>query len=250
MPTLNKIPKFIAVCLLSACSIASIFEKTPPSIQATESIFLETNPNSQITFVMTDSLIPNLKESVTKELALTNMQVTQNYSEANIILKVKTRFSGKVLKKDMAKLLEDEVSFAAISNFEIKEKPQIQAEKITMIDRMIEDPSGMIAGFAIGAAMANPVVFAPIGMIAGSGINFAIGSIFGNTQQITILDIEIHEKTAKPIWYTEKRIQKKDEYSIRKYDYSQETNWKIYKTRIIAHNTTENLHKQVVALVL
>lgn len=250
MPTLNKIHKIFAVFLLSSCSLASMFETKPQSITTTESIFLDTNPDTQITFIMTDSILPNLKTKIANELKQHNIKIAANYSSANVVLKVKTRFSGKILKKDLGKLLEEEASFASVSNFEIKEKPRKEQEEKTTIDRLVEDPSGMIAGFAIGAAMSNPIVTAPIGMVAGSVLNFTIGSIFGQKEFITILDIEIHEKTPKPIWFTEKRLHQKDEYSIRKYEYSQETNWKIYKTRIIANGSNQNLEKNIASLVL
>ncbi len=91
----------------------------------------------------------------------------------------------------------------------------------------------MIVGFAIGAASGMPIIGAPIGMAVGAGLNIGFSNAFAKTEFLTIFDIEIHERTKKPIWYTDKRIHKKDEYSIRKYDFSEESNWKVYKTRVI-----------------
>ena len=250
MRILNRILKFVGIVLLGGCSIASIFEKAPPSVITTESIFLDTNPDTASAFIISDSIVPNLQENIANALEKSNVKMAQNYSSANVVVKVKTRFSGKVLKKDLPKLLEDEASFSSVANLEIKEKPQNIPENTSMIDRLIEDPSGMIVGFAVGSAISNPIVFAPIGMIVGSALNFGIGSAFSQTHYVTILDVEIHEKAQKPIWYTEKKIHKKDEYSVRKYEYSEQTNWKIYKTRIIANGTAKNLHKHIVALVL
>jgi hypothetical protein len=249
MRTFSTTPKLFALLLLASCSIANLFEKTPPSITTTETIFLDINPDIQSTFIATDGIVPNLEANIAKELENRKIKIATKHADANVILKVKTRFAGKVLKRDLPKLLEDETSFASLSNFEIKDKQNKNENSSTMIDRLVEDPSGMIAGFAIGAAMSNPIVFAPIGMVVGSAINFGIGSAISQSQNIIILDIEIHEKTQKPIWYTDKRLHKKDEYSVRRYEYSESTNWKVYKTRVIANGTTKNLHKYIIGLI-
>lgn len=65
----------------------------------------------------------------------------------------------------------------------------------TTIDQLIEDPSGMIVGFAIGAASGMPIIGAPIGIAVGAGLNIGFSNALAKTEMLTILDIEIHERT-------------------------------------------------------
>lgn len=246
----RNIPKIFVILLCTACGIADSFEKSPPSVILAESIFLDTNPDNMRVFVMSDSIVPDLKAKIIEEMQTNGITITQNYSSANVVLKIRTRFNGKVLRKDIPKLLHEETSFTSLQNFEPNERITDSNTEKTIIDKMVEDPSGMIIGFAIGAASSNPVTAAPLGMAIGSALNIGLGSIFQKTEKLTILDIEVQELSQKPIWYHDKRLHRKDEYSIRKYDYSEQTDRKTYKTRIIVHGAVKNLHEVVAGIVL
>lgn len=250
MPILKNVLKICGLLFFIACSITNSLENSSPSVIVTESIFLDTNPDHIKVFVMSDNIIPNLRGKIIDTLQTQGVNLTQDYSSANVVLKVKTHFHGKVYKKEIPVLLHGEISFSNIQNFEIKENPPQNLSEKTMIDKLVEDPSGMIIGFSIGAGLSNPITAAPLGMAIGAALNIGLTSVFEKKQILTILDIEVQERSQKPIWYNDKRLHKKDEYSIRKYDYSDQTNWKTYKTRIIVNGAVVDLHQRVAAIAL
>jgi uncharacterized protein YacL len=180
-----------------------------------------------------------------------NINIEENQSYANVLLKVKTTFHGKVLSSKINEIIDNKIAYENIES-PIKKYNTEQKYEKTTIDKLIEDPSGMIIGFAIGASMSNPIVSAPIGMALGATLNMSVNGLFKKTTMLTVFDIEIQEKTKKPLWYTDKRIHKKDEYSIRKYEYSEETNWKVYKTRVIVYGKINNseIAKRIASLVI
>ena len=200
------------------------------TITTTQSIFLDI-PDKTV-FLNIDGTIPDFRSVLSNELKNEGVNISKNYANANVLLKVKTKFHGEIISKNYEKTVQDETSFENIEQLPKPEKEREEYKKTT-IDQLIEDPSGMIVGFAIGAASGMPIIGAPIGMAVGAGLNIGFSNALAKTEMLTILDVEIHERTKKPIWYTDKRIHKKDEYSIRKYDFSEESNWKVYKTRVI-----------------
>jgi hypothetical protein len=229
MNTLQIVRISIAVILLSSCGYMSQ-ERHVNTITTTQSIFLDI-PDKTV-FLNIDGTIPEFRTAVFSEVKNEGVKISQNYANANVLLKVKTKFHGEIISKNYEKTVQDETSFENIEQLPKPEKEREEYKKTT-IDQLIEDPSGMIVGFAIGAASGMPIIGAPIGIAVGAGLNIGFSNAFAKTEFLTILDIEIHERTKKPIWYTDKRIHKKDEYSIRKYDFSEESNWKVYKTRVI-----------------
>ena len=229
MNTLRIVRILIATVLLSSCGYMSQ-ERHVNTITTTQSIFLD-SPDKTV-FLNIDGTIPQFRNVLLGELKNEGVKVSESYASANVLLKVKTKFHGQIISKNYEKIIQDQTSFENIEQFPKPEKEKEEYKKTT-IDQLIEDPSGMIVGFAIGAASGMPILGAPIGMAVGAGLNIGFSNAFAKTEILTILDIEVHERTKKPIWYTDKRIHKKDEYSIRKYDFSEETNWKVYKTRVI-----------------
>ncbi len=231
-----KISTFsIVITILSSCGLISQ-DKHINAITTTHMIFLDSNlnANSKNVDISIDSTIPQLREITLQKLKDDGIKIVDSNanSNANVVLKVKTKFHGEILSKHYQKTIEDEVSF---ENIEQLPKPEKEKEKYqrTTIDQLIEDPSGMIIGFAIGASTGTPIIGAPIGMAIGAALNISFSHLFAPTEILTILEVEVHEKAKQPIWYNDKRIHQKDEYSIRKYDFSEQTNWKVYKTRII-----------------
>lgn len=242
----------IAIAFLTSCGFTSQ-ERRINTITTTQSIFLD---NSEKTvFVNIDGTIPNFRAAVVNALKNDGVRVSEVYAGANVLLKVKTKFHGQIVSKNYEKLIHDETSFENIEQLPKPEKEREEYKKTT-IDQLMEDPSGMLVGFAIGASTGLPIIGAPIGMAIGAGLNIGFSNAFAQTEILTIFDVEIHERTKKPIWYVDKRIHKKDEYSIRKYDFSEETNWKVYKTRVIVRTKTEKqfsfyeVSKRVASLVI
>ena len=229
MNTLLIVRTVIALAFLGSCGYMSQ-ERHLNAITTTQSIFLDTSDKT--VFLNIDGTIPQFRNALLGELQNEGVKVSQNYANANVLLKVKTKFHGQIISKNYEKIIQDQTSFENIEQFPKPEKEKEEYKKTT-IDQLIEDPSGMIVGFAIGAASGMPILGAPIGMAVGAGVNIGFSNAFAKTEILTILDVEIHERTKKPIWYTDKRIHKKDEYSIRKYDFSEESNWKVYKSRVI-----------------
>jgi hypothetical protein len=229
MNTLLIVRTVIALAFLGSCGYMSQ-ERHLNVITTTQSIFLD-SPDKTV-FLNIDSTIPQFRNVLLGELKNEGVKVAENYANANVLLKVKTKFHGQIVSKNYEKVVKDEISFENIEQLPKPEKEREEYKKTT-IDQLIEDPSGMIVGFAIGAASGMPIIGAPIGMAVGAGLNIGFSNAFAKTEVLTILDVEVHERTKKPIWYNDKRIHKKDEYSIRKYDFSEETNWKVYKTRVI-----------------
>ena len=219
----------ISVILLGSCGYMSQ-DQHVDTITTTQSIFLDI-PDKTV-FLNIDGTIPDFRSVLSNELKSEGVNISKNYANANVLLKVKTKFHGQIISKNYEKIIQDQTSFENIEQLPKPEKEREEYKKTT-IDQLIEDPSGMIVGFAIGAASGMPIIGAPIGMAVGAGLNIGLSNAFAKTEMLTILDVEIHERTKKPIWYTDKRIHKKDEYSIRKYDFSEESNWKVYKTRVI-----------------
>ncbi len=244
MNTLQIVRTFFLGLAITSCGLMSQ-ERHINTITATQSIFLDIPEKS--VFVNIDGTVPQFRNIVVQELRNQNVRVSETYANANVLLKVKTKFHGKIASKNYEKVTYDETSF---ENIEQLPKPEKEREvyKKTTIDQLLEDPSGMLVGFAIGASSGVPIIGAPIGMAIGAGLNIGFSNVFAHTETLTILDVEIHERTKKPIWFTEKRIHKKDEYSIRKYDISEESNWKVYKTRVIVRNNSgKNLNLEEVS---
>ena len=239
---------FITILLCTSCSILSQ-DRNVDNIILTEQIFLDTQDRK--ISVIVDNTLDNLKKDVLSEIQQNNANIVETSSNANILLKVKTTFHGRVLSSKVNEVLENEVAYENIESSIKKYNTEQKYEKTT-IDKLIEDPSGMVIGFAIGASVSNPIVFAPIGMALGAALNMSVTGLFKKTTMLTVLDVEIHEKAKKPLWYTDKRIHKRDEYSIRKYEYSEETNWKAYKTRVIVYGKVNNneIAKRVASLVI
>jgi hypothetical protein len=229
---------FLTIFTLNACQLLSQ-EQYIDSITLTQSIFLDT-PEKYV-YLTADSVLPNLKEEIGEQLKQEGIHLVQNQNSANVVLKVKTRFHGRIFSKNYEQAIEDKLSFENIEQLPKPEKEKPEYEK-TSIDKLIEDPSGLIVGFMLGSAMPNPIVFAPIGMVAGVGVNSFAMNYLQKSEFVTILDVEVLEKTKKPIWFNEKKVHQKDEYGVRKYDFSEETNWKTYKTRIITRTKFGNVN--------
>ena len=239
---------FTIILLFSSCSIISQ-DRNIDNIVLTEQIFLDTQ-DRKLTLTV-DNTLDNLKKDILLEIQQSNVNIAENLSNANVMLKVKTTFHGKVLSSKINEIIDNKIAYENIESPVKKYNIEQKYEKTT-IDKLIEDPSGMIIGFAIGASMSNPIVSAPIGMALGATLNMSVNGLFKKTTMLTVFDVEIQEKTKKPLWYTDKRIHKKDEYSIRKYEYSEETNWKVYKTRVIVYGKVNNneIAKRIASLVI
>lgn len=239
---------FTIILLFSSCSIISQ-DRNIDNIVLTEQIFLDTQ-DRKLTLTV-DNTLDNLKKDILLEIQQSNINIAENLSNANVMLKVKTTFHGKVLSSKINEIIDNKIAYENIESPVKKYNIEQKYEKTT-IDKLIEDPSGMIIGFAIGASMSNPIVSAPIGMALGATLNMSVNGLFKKTTMLTVFDVEIQEKTKKPLWYTDKRIHKKDEYSIRKYEYSEETNWKVYKTRVIVYGKVNNneIAKRIASLVI
>ena len=239
---------FTIILLFSSCSIISQ-DRNVDNIVLTEQIFLDTQ-DRKLTLTV-DNTLDNLKKDILLEIQQSNINIAENPSNANVLLKVKTTFHGKVLSSKINEIIDNKIAYENIESPVKKYNIEQKYEKTT-IDKLIEDPSGMIIGFAIGASMSNPIVSAPIGMALGATLNMSVNGLFKKTTMLTVFDVEIQEKTKKPLWYTDKRIHKKDEYSIRKYEYSEETNWKVYKTRVIVYGKVNNneIAKRIASLVI
>jgi hypothetical protein len=236
------------ILTLLLCSSCAIFsgEKQLNGIFITQEIFLDGSPSS--INITVDGVVPSLKESTIAEVQSTNL-LAQNHN-ADILLKVRTKFYGEVPVSKKDEILENDINIYDIDG--IKQRPEKKPISKSKIDKLIEDPSGMIVGFAVGIGMSNPMVSAPIGMALGAGVNLVASTLFEEQIHITILEIEIHEKAKKPMWYTDKRIHKKDEHSIRKYEYSEETQWKVYKTRVVVQgkHSPQEVAKRIASLVM
>jgi len=239
---------FTIILLFSSCSIISQ-DRNIDNITLTEQIFLDTQDRKLS--ITVDNTLDNLRTDVLLAIQKNNINIEENQSYANVLLKVKTTFHGKVLSSKINEIIDNKIAYENIES-PIKKYNTEQKYEKTTIDKLIEDPSGMIIGFAIGASMSNPIVSAPIGMALGATLNMSVNGLFKKTTMLTVFDIEIQEKTKKPLWYTDKRIHKKDEYSIRKYEYSEETNWKVYKTRVIVYGKINNseIAKRIASLVI
>ncbi len=239
---------FTIILLFSSCSIISQ-DRNVDNIILTEQIFLDTQDRKL--FITVDNTLDNLSKDVLLAIQKNNINIAENQSYANVLLKVKTTFHGKVLSSKINEIIDNKIAYENIES-PIKKYNIEQKYEKTTIDKLIEDPSGMIIGFAIGASMSNPIVSAPIGMALGATLNMSVNGLFKKTTMLTVFDVEIQEKTKKPFWYTDKRIHKKDEYSIRKYEYSEETNWKVYKTRVIVYGKINNseIAKRIASLVI
>ena len=239
---------FATILLFFSCSIISQ-DRNVDNIVLTEQIFLDTQ-DRKLTLTV-DNTLDNLKKDILLEIQQSNINIAENLSNANVMLKVKTTFHGKVLSSKINEIIDNKIAYENIESPVKKYNIEQKYEKTT-IDKLIEDPSGMIIGFAIGASMSNPIVSAPIGMALGATLNMSVNGLFKKTTMLTVFDVEIQEKTKKPLWYTDKRIHKKDEYSIRKYEYSEETNWKVYKTRVIVYGKVNNneIAKRIASLVI
>jgi hypothetical protein len=239
---------FITILLCSSCSILSQ-DRNVDNIILTEQIFIDTQDRKVSAIV--DNTLDNLKKDVIFAMQQNNVNIVEGVSNANVLLKVKTTFHGRVLSSKVNEVIDNKIAYENIESSIKKYNIEQKYEKTT-IDKLIEDPSGMVIGFAIGASVSNPIVFAPIGMALGAAFNMSVTGLFKKTTMLTVLDVEIHEKAKKPLWYTDKRIHKKDEYSIRKYEYSEETNWKVYKTRVIIYGNVKNneVAKRIASLVV
>ncbi len=239
--------KFILIIVLSSCTILS--QETPHNkIITTQSIFLDI-PSKNVYLTM-DNIVPSLKISTVKNIQNYNLNITTK-DRAGIILTVKTKFYGKIATREFDKVLKKDLDISHINSVPTNTPYEKQHEKTT-IDKLIADPSGLIIGFAIGSAMSNPIVGAPIGMAMGVWLNMAGNSLFERTIPLTVLEIEVHEKAQSPIWYKDKRIHKQDEYSSRTYEYSEQTRWKTYKTRIIVYgeHSSEKIAQRIVSLII
>lgn len=244
----------ILLYLLSILSVSAcgFIENKPMNdgIVISEQVFLDTT--SKKIAVFTDNIISNLNANIKSEIEKSGNTIVNDTNHANVLLKVKTRFNGKASYSQMQEMIRDNIGYDNIEKLPEKDKSTPKVYDKTSIDYLIEDPSGMIIGFAIGSALSNPIIMAPIGIISGTIINQLAKNYQKNNKNFTILDIEIHEKAQKPIWYTDKRIHKKDEYSIRKYDYSESTNWKIYRTTVIITGIqqTEEVAKMLSSILI
>lgn len=240
--------RIIYTFILLLCCSCVIFsgEKQLHGIIITQEIFLD--GRHQSIAITIDDIVPNLKEIITKEVVYANLLVQD--TNPDILLKVKTKFHGNVPISKLEEVVKQDINIYDIDG--IKERHQTKPLEKSKIDKLIEDPSGMIIGFAVGVGMSNPMAAAPIGMAFGAGVNLAAATLFEEQIHTTILEIEIHEKAKKPIWYTDKRIHKKDEYSIRKYEFSEETQWKVYKTRVIVQgkHSSQEVAKRITSLLL
>lgn len=221
---------------VNSCSIFAS-EQYQNGITISNAIF--TDNTIKEVYLVVDSVIPNLTNSIQDEIKNVNLKlVDEKYDNRNlVVLKVKTIFDGRASQNQIKKLTNED------SSTKTREK--------NTIDHLIEDPSGMIIGFAIGTGMSNPITAAPLGMAIGASSNLMIKN-FKSNNHFTILEIEVLEKVAKPIWYKDVRTHKIDETSTRTFEYSEETTWKTHKTRIFVRGKYSNneISKRIVSLII
>lgn len=227
---MKKVTNFFSVLLLTGC-VAFSGEKQINGIIVTQQIFPDGNISSVL--LRMDNIVDNLKIVTMQEIEASGLTIVSDPSNADALLKVKTLFSGKIPTSKIEEIVKEDLNVYDVEG--LKHRVERKEVSQTKIDKLIEDPSGMLIGFAVGISMSNPMVAAPMGMAFGAGLNLAASTFFGEEENLTVLEVEVHEKAKKPLWYIDKRIHKKDENSIRKYEFSEETNRKVYKTRLIVH---------------
>ena len=104
---------FITIFFCSSCSILSQ-DRNVDNIILTEQIFLDAQ-DKKVSMTV-DNALDNLKKDVVLAMQQNNVNIVEGVSNANVLLKVKTTFHGRVLSGKVNEVTDNKIAYENIES--------------------------------------------------------------------------------------------------------------------------------------